>query len=102
MNVANAHTLKTHLLSPRTSSKMPVGYSRRTSSRTPATSTSTPIRLGIPQYAIASIMAGDRVLRDAEQPPADHRQPSPLALRVVDLEACRIIGDLSQREGRVP
>src|SRR5262245_55476864 len=54
-----------------------------------------------PADTCASEYRCESVLRYAEQPPADQREPLPLPLRVVDLEPCRVVGLLAERERRV-
>ena len=79
-----------------------------------AKNTSTPIRPSQPsdadpcstrlpagRRAAAGEDAGDHVLRDAREPPADQRQAPALMRRVVDLEPRRIVGDVGERERRV-
>lgn len=45
--------------------------------------------------------AGDQVLRDPSEPRGEKRVPPELFLRVVDLEASRIVRRRAEREGRV-
>ena len=96
---------------PRTRSKTGCGYRPVNSSTTPATRTSTPSRLMLiqvlspapptPYATTAGEQRDDQVVRDGEQPPLHQHQAAREVLGVVDVQVCRVVGRLRERERRV-